>query len=105
MTKELTKVEAVIAKAITESQYFMDPKSEARNIINALSASGCVIVPREALASIASNEIAEAMDAINTVHATLLHRQQPQDATFHRGQKALRGADNKIRAALSDKEG
>lgn len=57
------------------------------------------------LASIADNEIAEAKDAIDTIHGTLRHRQQPQDATFHRGQKALRDADTKIRAALRARAG
>lgn len=58
----------------------------------------------EALRGIENNEIAEALDAINTIHATLRHRQAPQDVTFHRGQKALRDAGNKARTALADFE-
>jgi len=41
---------------------------------------------------ISDNELAEAQDALETIQATLRHRGQPQDVTFHRGLKALRDA-------------
>ena len=50
---------------------------------------------------VSDNELAVAQDALETIQATLRHRQQPQDVTFHRGLHALRDA-REVLAKLKD---
>lgn len=56
---------------------------------------------------VADNELATAQDALETIRATLRHRLQPQDVTFHRGLAALRDARyvlGKSRATIASTE-
>ncbi len=91
------------------------PADAARRIVESLSSYTDHCTEREALiataylselsrrermeavmASVASNEVAEAQEAMLIIQAALRHRQQPQDVTFHRGLKALRDAIDKL---------
>ncbi|WP_319798279.1 hypothetical protein [Nitrobacter sp.] len=59
-------------------------------------------MPTEANIERLRDYFAEAQDALNTICHTLRHRQQPQDVTFHRGEKACRdGVDLLSKLALS----
>lgn len=58
----------------------------------------------EALGKIADDFFAEAQDALETIQHTLRHRQHPQDATFHRGLKAIRDGQALARALLSSSD-
>lgn len=87
----------IIANAATSAVTNMRPESAdaiAAAILTALHSRGLAVVDRQQHI----DWIAEAEDRVNTIHATLRHRQQPQDVTFHLAQKALRDARNSLSA-------